>query len=788
MRWVMTLRFLVLCASIACALFGCSDATMEPPYTPPELPDSGLDGAIGLDGSPAKDGSLVRDAEASDAAAAPSDAAFDTAAVATCAVPFRWVQPVGERPRAAAVAGSFNAFQLPGTVLQGPDADGAFSTTLSLAPGEYAYKLVVDGVWRMDDAEGKRIYAGGVENSMLEVADCNNPGLRVVSTQTYLVTAVAGRFSAWLRASVSATGAPLASATVVDRHNFVANTLAADSFDPASGWLHVNVRNLAVGKHSIDVSVRDRAGRTSAVLHLVTWVEAAPFQWNDAVIYMAMVDRFADGDPISNAQPTANVERRADFQGGDLWGVRDQIRAGTFDRLGVRALWLSPFHTNPAGAYPAAHPNTSVTGYHGYWPVKAREVDPRIGGEAALKALVTEAHAHGIRVLQDFVVNHVHEQHEYVQSHPQWFRTGCVCGTSSCDWTSRRLDCLFASYLPDVNWTVPAAAKAFVEDASYWLDTFDLDGLRVDAVKHVEDVAVRNLVAMARSRFEGAGTRMFLTGETAMGWNECQAPNCPGNDENYGTINRYLGPKGLDGQFDFVLFHAAATSVFAYEDRGLGHADYWLKASLTSYPADAIMTAYVGSHDTSRFTTVSTYRGQSGLGRGDAFRQWDAPTVAPADAEAFGRTRLGFAWLMTIPGAPLLYYGDEYGEVGASDPNNRTLWRGAGTLSAQEGETRRFIEALGTARQALSALRRGGYRSLAATDDFLAFSRDVPNGDTVIVALARTAGVRRVVLPPGLAARWPASVRERLGGAAISTAGGVLELNVSAHGAMVISP
>jgi glycosidase len=140
-------------------------------------------------------------------------------------------------------------------------------------------------------------------------------------------------------------------------------------------------------------------------------------------------------------------------------------------------------HFRPAaGDYKASDNYHNVTGYHGYWPVKARQVDPRIGGDAALSALVAEAHEHGIRILMDYVVNHVHQDHEYYQQHPDWFRTGCVCGTQDCDWTGKRLECLFTPYLPDVNWTVPEAGEQLVDDAVWWLDSFDLDGLRADAV------------------------------------------------------------------------------------------------------------------------------------------------------------------------------------------------------------------------------------------------------------------------------------------------------------------
>ncbi len=768
---------------------GCSDPAREEAYVPPGL-DGGADASL-VDAG-ARDAAAptdARDATTATDAASGVDAApawIDAGTVSLCPVRVRWVPNAGESPRNVAIAGAWGRFA-PQPLL-GPDASGAFTGALALAPGQYAYKLVVDGQWRFDEGEGKRTYEGGVENSMLEVADCNLPTLAAVTTQTTRNAANDGRFSATLRARAAETGAPLFAVRAVDWHDFQVATLPVASFDAATGEVRLDLRGLADGRHSIDVTVTDRAGRTSAPLHLVTWVEAERFSWRDAVIYMAMIDRFADGDRASNAAPTAGVERRADFQGGDLWGLRDKVRDGVFDRLGVRAIWLSPFHTNPAGAYPAANGVTQVTGYHGYWPVKAREVDPRIGGAAALEAFVKEAHAHGIRVLQDFVVNHVHQEHEYMRSHPEWFRTGCVCGTNSCDWTARRLDCLFAPYLPDVNWSVPAAAKQFVDDAGFWIDRYELDGLRVDAVKHVEDSSVRNLVAMARDRFEAAGTRIFLTGETAMGWSECTQPNCPGNDENYGTINRYMGPKGLDGQFDFVLFHAAAASVFAYQDRGLAHADYWTKASITSYGPEAIMTAYVGSHDTTRFATMATYRGQQGFPRGDAFRQWDAPAAPAPDAEAFGRHRGAFAWLLTTPGAPLVYYGDEYAEVGQSDPNNRVLWRGAGTLSAEETATRALFEKLGQARKELVALRRGNYRTLSVSEDFLAFSREMPTGPAAVVALARTAGPRRVTLPADLAARFSGPLRDRLGGATVSINASALDLTLPAHGAMVLAP
>uniref|UniRef100_UPI000B0AE167 alpha-amylase family glycosyl hydrolase n=1 Tax=Aeromonas sp. EERV15 TaxID=1833892 RepID=UPI000B0AE167 len=145
------------------------------------------------------------------------------------------------------------------------------------------------------------------------------------------------------------------------------------------------------------------------------------------------------------------------------------------------------------------------------------------------------------------------------------------------------LDCMFAGYLPDIDHTVPEANAAFVDDAIYWLDELDLDGLRVDAVKHVEEIATRNLAAEVRATFEPAGTRYFLMGETAMGWSDCgQGASC--NDENYGTIAKYIGPHGLDGQFDFVLYHGVSYRTFAWGDAGMLHAATWVEDGQRRWP------------------------------------------------------------------------------------------------------------------------------------------------------------------------------------------------------------
>lgn len=719
-----------------------------------------------------------------------------------CKVDFAYSPPSGSFAQSVSVAGEWNDFSVDADVMDKPGGAGEFTKSIEMKPGLWAYKLVHDKVdWRLDPTQVYRKYVGGVENSAVRVPDCSLPVLEAESSQ------VGGSsFAAAVRYfdGVEKNGADLESVKAVLRHNGTESPVAVDSTSgDADPVFNFSLNGLEPGKYTLVITASDKAGRVSEPLRLVFWVEPEPFEWRDALIYMIMTDRFKNGDPSNDPAPTPGVsDARADFHGGDLEGVRQAIESGALDKLGVRAIWLTPFATNPDMGYLASDQKHLVSGYHGYWPIRAREVDPRLGGEAALRAMVTAAHKHGIRVLMDYVVNHVHQGHEYFLEHKEWFRTGCVCGTAGCDWTEHRLDCVFATYMPDVNYTVPEAAQQFVDDAIWWLDEFDLDGLRVDAVKHVEDVAIMNLSASVRREFEAAGTRYFLMGETAMGWtnpNDCGCNfdaqcsiDC--NKSQYDTISQYIGDYKLDGQFDFVLYHAVPYRVFAYDEQGLAHADFWTKASLSTYPEGSVMTPYIGSHDTPRFVTLATYRGQDAAhDKGVAGNQWDNVAGPPDTNEPYSRHGIALAWLLGLPGAPLLYYGDEYGQFGGADPGNREDWRSdPAALLPSEAVLLARTEMLGTARRSIEALRRGGYETIFATDNFLAFAR--PMGDpkkTAIVAISRSgsASSTDVTLPASLNIAAGSVLADWMGGPDLMVgAGGTANISLSAWGSAIYVP
>lgn len=576
------------------------------------------------------------------------------------------------------------------------EVDGVWTAELDLDEGLYCYKFIVDGTYLFDPSNSERSYCGGIENSLLRVKDHERPQFSVeLLNDTLLINFLPG----------SQGGLPDGTPSAIS---------GADWDSVLLQW-NYDLSHLTDGKHTIHLECSDVNGNQAYDLLVPFWIgEGSSFEWNDALIYMVMTDRFVNGN-TSNDGTTTFAASGADWQGGDFAGVTNMIESGYFSDLGVNALWLSPFNTAATGTGKASDGVHDVSAFHGYWPIEARGIEPRLGTDTELQHLVEVAHESGIRVMMDFVVNHVHEDHNYVQDHPEWFNAGCQCGTANCDWTEHRLDCQFTSYMPDVNWKDRNASEQFISDALWWIETFDLDGARVDAVKHVEDLATRNLVAQINQRFETVGTDYYLKGETAMGW---AGHSLEANQEQYGAINAYMGAEGLDGQADFVLYHAVVDSVFVQGSEDYQHLDYWTNRSQDQYTPGSVMVPYVGSHDVPRLAS------RADAGTSDAYHQWseDGLPGQPGDSDAYNVSLQAYGWLLTTPGAPLLYYGDEYGEYGGADPDNRHMYRNSSTWSTLENNLFETIQDIGQLRSESVALRRGVYSTVHAEADRLVYA------------------------------------------------------------------
>ena len=450
-----------------------------------------------------------------------------------------------------------------------------------------------------------------------------------------------------------------------------------------------------------------------------------PLDWRDAVLYFVMIDRFANGDR-GNDQPVGGLQPPAEYQGGDLVGLRQKIDSGYFDGLGVNALWLTSPLDNADGAGRGTD-GYDYSGYHGYWPKDLEQVEPRIGTEAELKAVIDAAHARGIAVILDYVMNHVHSESPIYAEHPAWFWPNsnghggnCVCG-DGCSWDDPfdRKRCWFTSYLPDFDFRNDDARRWSVANAIAWAKRLGADGYRLDAVKHLEDGWLTDL----RGRLDGEvewDQRFYLVGETYTGDRD--------------LIKYYVRPDMLDGQFDFPMRAQLLEKILRRQGSMTELAD-WLGGNDSFYGTGAIMSTFLGNHDVPRSIHLAEDTPLWGDWDGGKERAWVDRPQLPSSAAPFERVAVAYTLLYTSPGVPLLYYGDEIGLPGAGDPDNRRFMQWDGYTAAQTALRDRLAR-LGAIRRDHAALRRGSRRVLGSATHTMVYEMSAP-GDTVVVALNR---------------------------------------------------
>jgi hypothetical protein len=271
--------------------------------------------------------------------------------------------------------------------------------------------------------------------------------------------------------------------------------------------------------------------------------ELDEFDWRDTFMYFVMVDRFRNSDgmasPVAGATDgDATRGPSGQYEGGDLRGITQEM--DYLADLGVTALWITaPFenrNTSGAAINPASDPNV-YSAFHGYWPSPANIdysdpdnpsprplVESRIGTESDLRAMITAAHSatsangDGIKVLFDYVMNHVDDSSPLYAAHRDWFVTPVrQCGPDNLwddpFWSTR---CSFTSYLPAFNFDeIPAAREWSVNDAVWWAKEFGIDGYRLDAIKHVPLSWLTELRARLNAEITDApADRFYLVGET----------------------------------------------------------------------------------------------------------------------------------------------------------------------------------------------------------------------------------------------------------------------------------
>ncbi len=604
----------------------------------------------------------------------------------------------GSGTQAVFIAGTFNAWNSTATPMT-DNGDGTWSVDLSLAPGSYPYKLIEDDYgagtedWACDpDSElvqcddgytwDTTCPLGGPScNSMLTVSDCTLPTLTVSSLH---IDRAAN--SASVTVAVSDASLVASTTATLDGAAITAWTGAGFQYDAS---------NLSDGRHALDFSVTTTDGRTPTPIHIPFWTDDAT--WQNGLLYYVFVDRFNNGDPSLDGSEGA-TSASADYEGGDWQGVIDKL--DYLSDIGVTAIWLTAPQDNPAGVYSGSC-NATYSGYHGYWPAQPFACENHFGDSSKLHELVTDAHAHNIRVITDWVANQVDDQHPYYIEHPDWFNPLNLCGDAN-NWNDIPETCWFDTFLPDINYYNTEPLVQMVDDAMVWAREYDLDGYRVDAVKHMAHSVMRNFGGRVKDELEyrdaGGDEDFYTVGETFSG--------------DQGLISSYIGPEnGLDGQFDFPLYWAIV-SAFARDEIGLSDGDSSLQAVRASDAtafAGHTMSTFLGNHDVARFIAqangeISSLYGDSACGADGNLR---TPDTAPGSSDPYDRLRLAWTFLLTNEGLPLIYYGDEIGLPGYNDPDNRQMMRFDADISQDEADVLAQVQALGQARRDHPAMSQG---------------------------------------------------------------------------------
>jgi glycosidase len=475
--------------------------------------------------------------------------------------------------------------------------------------------------------------------------------------------------------------------------------------------------------------------------------------WRDEVIYQVLVDRFANGDAGNDYRIDRNAPAR--YHGGDWLGLEQRLPY--LEELGVTTIWISPVIKN-------VETDADVDGYHGYWAQDFTSLNPHFGDMIALRRLVNAAHEREMKVIVDIVANHVGQAFyydmnlngspderiegngvdspvEYINEYdPDFDPRGVQAFTSlgeagpapavfvhdpatnhmppepavfqnpaAYNRRGRTIDFEdpdqllhgdFPGGLKDLNTTRCDVKQTFVDVYADIVEQTDIDGFRVDTIKHVEYEFWRYFIQRLRARLAAGGKdKFFVFGEAF-----------DGRDELVGSFTRKLPAEpheaecAIDGQpitgdmFDSAFYfpqHFQAIRDVFQQAQGTARIESLWAQRPTTWGSEAMVDGvdvapheipvnFIDNHDVPRFL-------------------WGV-SEHPIDAQ--GRLlRNALAFVYTAQGVPCLYYGTEQDFDGGNDPANREdLWR---SDFATDGATFRWIAKLAHARRAYTSLRRG---------------------------------------------------------------------------------
>ena len=464
--------------------------------------------------------------------------------------------------------------------------------------------------------------------------------------------------------------------------------------------------------------IQTPAGSTQADFRLDQPLDSAGrFQGfsSDDVIYLIMPDRFANGDP-SNDDPAISHglfdrTRSRYYHGGDLQGIIDHLPY--LKNLGVTAIWFTPVYdnTNTLNRQQAVN-GEAIADYHGYGATDYYSVEEHFGTLELLRKLVDEAHKQGIKVIQDQVANHTGPGHPWVTDSPKptWFhgtaaqhlnetwQIWSVTDKSASPQLKRAvLDGWFVNILPDMNQEDPDVARYEIQNAVWWVGMTGFDGIRQDTLPYVPVAFWKDWSAALHKQYP----KLRVVGEVFDG------------DP---AVTSFFQGSAVDTVFDFPTYFNVR-DIFA--KGGSFETAAKTLAKDRYYRDPNSLVTFLGLHDVARFMNEP------------------GATVA--------KLKMAFAYLMTLRGTPMIYYGDEIAMPGGEDPDNRQDFPGGwredrrnafdqSNRTPEQQEVFNYLQKLLALRMKTPALRHGRFVDLAVKEKTWAYAR-VDGTDVAIVLM-----------------------------------------------------
>lgn len=470
------------------------------------------------------------------------------------------------------------------------------------------------------------------------------------------------------------------------------------------------------GVREEDVTCRFERGRADCTYQLTisAFVYPAPAFMEGGILYQIFVDRFfrgaetpiredavylsdwEGGIPEYPAYPGAPLKNNT-FFGGNLQGVTAKL--DYLVSLGVTALYLNPIFE--------AYSN------HKYDTGDYAKIDEMFGGEEAFRILIAEAKRRGLRLILDGVFNHTGDDSVYFNRYGRYPSLGAYQSKESPYYAWYDFQSYPDQYtawwgipiLPRIHTEVPACRDYFLRPGGI-IDRYasmGVDGFRLDVVDELPDVFVDGL----KARLSETCSENVLYGEV---WEDAS------NKIAYGRRRRYYTGRQLDGVMNYELRRGILQFLRYRDPAPLRYALTEVMPNTPKRILDCQMNL-IGTHDTIRVLTALGGDEAEGHTNDELARMRLSDTQRRV---ALARLRLAYTILATLPGLPMIYYGDEVGMEGYADPFNRRPF----PWHAMDSSLLTFYRQIGAIRHAYSVYRHGGFRLLHLDAATLAFVRE----------------------------------------------------------------